>query len=205
MGLAAQRARRRRRACSACRANWSCRPTACSASARSANWQSLRHGEKSWSELTVKDGAEHPLDGLAGDAVELEVTFAAPLPTECGLHLLADAGGQDGISIIAGADRKSLKVGTIEAPFELTRGRGPDAARLHRQEPGRGLRQRPPGGRVRPQAHPREPEHPPVRQGWRRGGEIDQGVEDEDDLLTQRHNCGLHRHKPDGGWGRKLT
>jgi beta-fructofuranosidase len=83
---------------------------------------SLRHGEKSWGELTVKDEAEYALDGLTGDAVELEVTFASPLPTECGLHLLADDSGQDGISIIAGADRKSLRVGTIEAPFEVRGG-----------------------------------------------------------------------------------
>ncbi len=83
---------------------------------------SLRHGEKSWSELTVKDATEHALDGLAGDAVELEMTFASPLPTECGVHLLADENGQNGTSIIAGADRKSLRVGTIEAPFEVRPG-----------------------------------------------------------------------------------
>ena len=83
---------------------------------------SLRHDEKTWSELTVKDAKEHALDGLAGDAVELEITFASPLPTECGIHLLADTGGQDGISIIAGAGRKSLRLGTIEAPFEVRQG-----------------------------------------------------------------------------------
>ena len=83
---------------------------------------SLRHDEKSWGELTVKDAAEHPIDGLSGDAVELDVTFASPLPTECGVHLLADAEGQDGISVIAGADRESLRVGTIEAPFQLRDG-----------------------------------------------------------------------------------
>ena len=83
---------------------------------------SLRHDEKTWGELTVKDNAEHALDGLAGDAIELEVTFASPLPTECGVHLLADDSGQDGISIIAGAGRKSLRVGTIEAPFEVRQG-----------------------------------------------------------------------------------
>ena len=83
---------------------------------------SLRHDEKSWGELTVKDAKEHALDDLAGDAVELEITFASPLPTECGIHLLADTGGQDGISIIAGAGRKSLRLGTIEAPFEVRQG-----------------------------------------------------------------------------------
>jgi len=82
----------------------------------------LRHGEKSWGELTVKDAAEHALDGPAGDAVELEVTFASPLPTECGIHLLGDDSGQEGISIIAGAGRKSLRLGAIEAPFAVRQG-----------------------------------------------------------------------------------
>ena len=59
---------------------------------------------------------------LTGDAVELQVTFASPLPAECGVHLLADDRGQSGISIVTGAERKSLRVGTIEAPFQV----GPD-------------------------------------------------------------------------------
>jgi len=83
---------------------------------------SLRHGEKTWSDITVKDGAEYALEGPTGDAVELEATFASPLAKECGLHLLADDSGQGGIRIIAGADRKSLRVGTIEAPFQLKPG-----------------------------------------------------------------------------------
>lgn len=82
----------------------------------------LRRGEKSWKRVRIKDGAELPLDGLTGDAIELEVTFASPVARECGVHLLADAGGQGGISIIAGAARKTLKVGAVEAPFELKPG-----------------------------------------------------------------------------------
>jgi sucrose-6-phosphate hydrolase SacC (GH32 family) len=85
---------------------------------------SLRYHEKTWGELAVKDGAEHTLDGLAGDAIEFEVAFASPLPTECGVHLLADGSGQGGISIIAGAHCKSLRIGTIQAPFEVQQGEG---------------------------------------------------------------------------------
>jgi beta-fructofuranosidase len=81
---------------------------------------SLRHDEKSWKQLRIKDGAEHGLDGLTGDAIEIEVTFASPIARECGVHLLGDADGKNGISIVAGADRKSLSIGTIKAPFELT-------------------------------------------------------------------------------------
>ena len=84
---------------------------------------SLRHGEKTWSATTVEDGAEHALDGLAGDAIELEVTFAAPVAPECGIHLLGDDSGREGVSIVAGADRKTLKVGAVEAPFALEPGK----------------------------------------------------------------------------------
>jgi len=83
---------------------------------------SLRHGARSWSELTIKQGVERALDGLTGDALELEVTFASPVARECGLHLLADDNRQAGISIVAGAGRKTLKVGTTEAPFGLKSG-----------------------------------------------------------------------------------
>jgi len=83
---------------------------------------SLRQDEKSWSGLTVKDGAEHELEDLAGNARELEVTFNSPVPRQCGIQLLADDSGEGGIRIIAGADRKTLKVGTIEAPFALKAG-----------------------------------------------------------------------------------
>ena len=50
------------------------------------------------------------------------MTFASPVAPECGIHLLADDSGKGGISIIAGAGRKTLKVGTIEAPFKLKPG-----------------------------------------------------------------------------------
>ena len=81
--------------------------------------EKLREGEKSWTGLTVKDGAECALDSVRGDAVELEITFAAPLPEECGLHLLAGADGEAGMSVIAGANRTTLQVGDVPAPFEL--------------------------------------------------------------------------------------
>ena len=83
--------------------------------------QGLRHDRQNWSDIRVKADGEHAMEQIKGDALELEITFASPLPAECGLHLLADANGQGGISIIAGANRKSLRVGTIEAPFELRR------------------------------------------------------------------------------------
>jgi len=83
---------------------------------------SLRHGEKSWSEMTIKGGTEYALEGLTGDAIELELTFATPLPDEVGLHLLGDADGKDGMNIAAGGKRQTLTVGTTHPPFALKDG-----------------------------------------------------------------------------------
>jgi len=81
--------------------------------------EKLRHGEKRWNEMIVGDGTEQALDGLTGGAIEIEITFKPPLPAECGLRLLGDEGGEGGMSIAAGADRKSLQVGGIQPPFDL--------------------------------------------------------------------------------------
>ncbi len=50
------------------------------------------------------------------------MTFAAPLPPEAGITLLGDERGEGGMSIVAGAGRKTLRVGTTEPPFELAEG-----------------------------------------------------------------------------------
>lgn len=81
--------------------------------------QKLRHDPQDWSSLTVKAGEDYALEKIKGDALELELTFASPLPEECGLHLLADEKGEGGMSIVAGAKRKTLQVGGIQPPFEL--------------------------------------------------------------------------------------
>ena len=83
---------------------------------------SLRCAGKEWGRVIVKDGTPRALGGLAGDAVELEVTFASPLPKACGIRLLADESGEGGMRIVAGRGRKTLAVGATEAPFELKPG-----------------------------------------------------------------------------------
>lgn len=82
----------------------------------------LRYDAKSREGLTVKDGATLPIPEASGDAVELEVTFAAPLPKEVGISLLGDEQGEGGMSVVAGAGRKTLRVGTTEPPFTLADG-----------------------------------------------------------------------------------
>lgn len=82
----------------------------------------LRQEPQAWSDITVKADGEHALSDIKGDALELEVTVAAPLPDEVGLHLLADADGKNGMSIIAGGKRKKLTVGATHPPFALKKG-----------------------------------------------------------------------------------
>ncbi len=82
----------------------------------------LRYEAKRREGLTVKDGATLAISEAVGDALELEVTFAAPLPPEAGITLLGDERGEGGVSIVAGAGRKTLRVGTTEPPFELAEG-----------------------------------------------------------------------------------
>lgn len=83
---------------------------------------SLRHNEKTWSDVVVTDGQEKPLDGIEGDAVELEITIAAPIPPELELRLLGDDKGAEAMTIAAGAARKGLQVGRGNAPFALADG-----------------------------------------------------------------------------------
>jgi beta-fructofuranosidase len=81
----------------------------------------LRHDEKSFADIKVADGGEHKLEGLTGDALELEVKVAAPVPKEFGLRLLGDDEGKEEMTILTGSGRKSIKVGVPDAPFELAK------------------------------------------------------------------------------------
>lgn len=82
----------------------------------------LRYDARSREALTVKDGVSAAIGEASGDAVELEATFAAPLPREAGIALLGDERGEGGMRIAAGAGRTTLAVGSAEAPFELAPG-----------------------------------------------------------------------------------
>ncbi len=82
----------------------------------------LRYDARSREALAVKDGAPVAIHEASGDAVELEVTIAAPLPEEVGLTLLGDERGEGGMTVVAGAGRKTLRVGSTEPPFELAQG-----------------------------------------------------------------------------------
>jgi sucrose-6-phosphate hydrolase SacC (GH32 family) len=83
--------------------------------------EDLRYEELTIDNVTVSKSEVHKLEELTGDAIELEITFTAPLPAEFGLNLLADKNGNDGLTITAGAN-KTFSIGTIKPPFELENG-----------------------------------------------------------------------------------
>ena len=52
--------------------------------------KTLRYDEKAEKRFRIKSDTDYKLEKLTGDAIELKVTFAAPLPKEVGISLLAD-------------------------------------------------------------------------------------------------------------------
>ena len=84
--------------------------------------ETLRYEEQVVRDITVTSDKAFSLDLITGDAVEMEVTFSAPLPDRFGIYLLGDETGENVVSITAGASRNTLSVGPIEPPFELKDG-----------------------------------------------------------------------------------
>jgi sucrose-6-phosphate hydrolase SacC (GH32 family) len=84
--------------------------------------ESLRYDEWKMKDIIIKKSEGYKLDGVRGDAVELTFNLSAPLPNSFNINLLADESGKDGLNISFGAGQKSLKIGSIEPPFELKEG-----------------------------------------------------------------------------------
>ena len=72
--------------------------------------------------ITVKDALETTGIRSTGGAIELAITFTAPLPEDFGLTLLADDNGDEGLTISAGANKTTFSLGNIEPPLKLEDG-----------------------------------------------------------------------------------
>jgi len=70
----------------------------------------------------VKAGGSYQLKAVANDAYELELKFGSPSAKEFGVDVLCDAKGEQGLRIAVNREKKMLKVGPVEAPFELKEG-----------------------------------------------------------------------------------
>jgi len=84
--------------------------------------ENLRYDELALSDITVSSDTEYKLEGITGNALELAITFTSPLAKAFGITMLADENGEGGLTLSAGADRKSFSLGEIEPPFELEKG-----------------------------------------------------------------------------------
>lgn len=84
--------------------------------------EDLRYAKQQEKGITVKSDAAYALKEVNGDALELELTVKAPVAKEFGLDVLCDKDGKNGLRIAVAGESKLLKVGKVEAPFELKKG-----------------------------------------------------------------------------------
>jgi sucrose-6-phosphate hydrolase SacC (GH32 family) len=84
--------------------------------------ESLRYDRKQEEGIAVKSDAVHRLKEIGGDALELEVTFQSPTAKESGLDVLCDKNGENGVRVAYLPASKTLRVGTVNAPFDLKQG-----------------------------------------------------------------------------------
>jgi len=84
--------------------------------------EELRYDEKMESGITVKSDATYTLGQVNSDAVELKIEFDSPKAKEFGLDVLCDKEGKGGMRIAVNAETKKLRVGHVNAPFELKPG-----------------------------------------------------------------------------------
>ena len=83
---------------------------------------SLRYEPKARETFTVKEGERVRIEEAAGDALEMEVILATPLPEEVRVAMLFDEQSAGGMDVVYGAGRKTIWAGQAEAPFELKEG-----------------------------------------------------------------------------------
>ena len=84
--------------------------------------ETLRSDSHQEAAIMVKSDTVHGLKQISGDALELEVTFAAPAAKEFGLDVLCDQTGENGLRVAYAAESKTLQVGNVHAPFALKPG-----------------------------------------------------------------------------------
>ena len=84
--------------------------------------EALRYDEKQQEQVAVKADTHHAIKEISGDALELKVEFESPKAKEFGIDVLCDQDGEDGMRIAVVAESKTLRVGSVNAPFELKQG-----------------------------------------------------------------------------------
>ncbi len=84
--------------------------------------EGLRYDEECEKKITVKPDNAYKLKSIASDAYELELEITSPTSKEFGVDVLCDKDGKTGLRIAVLAESKTLRVGSVNAPFELKKG-----------------------------------------------------------------------------------
>jgi len=70
--------------------------------------ETLRCGEKTWSDITIADGDTRALDGVVGDSCELEMIIDSATAGQFGVKVRASAAGEEETLLYYDADAKKL-------------------------------------------------------------------------------------------------
>ena len=84
--------------------------------------ETLRYDKKQEDGITVKSDALQRLKEISGNTLELEVVIKSPAAKEFGLDVLCDKNGENGVRVAYIPESKTLRVGTVNAPFALKEG-----------------------------------------------------------------------------------
>jgi beta-fructofuranosidase len=79
----------------------------------------LRGKKKEEKKIAVTSDTLYAPKEISGNAIELEVSFKATTAKEFGLDVLCDSNGANGMRVAYLPESKTLRVGAVNAPFEL--------------------------------------------------------------------------------------
>lgn len=82
----------------------------------------LRWDEQRMSNVPVDSGKPILLEGIAGDALELNITLRPGTAARFGVHVYCDRNGTNGLPIMVEPASKTLSLGATRVPFELKPG-----------------------------------------------------------------------------------
>jgi sucrose-6-phosphate hydrolase SacC (GH32 family) len=82
----------------------------------------LRRDLRRLEDLAVKADTAPTIGAIRGNTLELEATFQPSAASEFGLEVLTDPQGENGVRVAVVPGRKTLRVGKVNAPFELKPG-----------------------------------------------------------------------------------
>ena len=84
--------------------------------------ETLRFDQQQEEQVMVKRDTSYMLKNLSSDAVELKLEFEPTGAKQFGLEVLCDKDGENGLKITVIPENKILRVGKVNAPFELREG-----------------------------------------------------------------------------------